>query len=137
LLARLQEEPFETNTRFAETRQLLRRKVEASGANPLLLSKLAVVDALLGRKDDAISEAKRAVEVLPTTKDAIDGPDMLKNLAVVYAWSNEPDLALQHLETLSKMPFGLFYPDLKFAPYFEPIRKDPRFEKLVTDLEPR
>jgi hypothetical protein len=121
---------------FAETRQQLSRSVEASPANAALLSNLAVVDALLGRKEDAISGAKRAVELLPISKDAIVGPDILKNLAVVYAWSNEPDLAFQQLELLSKLPYGVFYSDLKLAPYFEPLRKDPRFESLLAQLAP-
>ena len=136
LLARLEGAQPEALSDFAETRQQLSRSVEASPANAALLSNLAVVDALLGRKEDAISGAKRAVELLPISKDAIVGPDILKNLAVVYAWSNEPDLAFQQLELLSKLPYGVFYSDLKLAPYFEPLRKDPRFESLLAQLAP-
>jgi TolB-like protein/Flp pilus assembly protein TadD len=136
LLARLQGAQPEALSDFGETRQQLSRSVEASPANAALLSNLAVVDALLGRKEDAISGAKRAVEMLPVSQDAVDGPDMLKNLAVVYAWSNEPDLAFQQLELLSDLPYGLFYSDLKLAPYFEPLRKDPRFESLLAKLAP-
>jgi Flp pilus assembly protein TadD len=136
LLARLQGAQPAALSDFAETRQQLSRSVEASPANAALLSDLAVVDALLGRKEDAVSGAKRAVEMLPVSKDAIDGPDILKNLAVVYAWSNEPELAFQQLELLSKLPYGIFYSDLKLAPYFEPLRKDPRFDRLLAQLEP-
>jgi len=60
-----------------------------------LLSSLAVLDALLNNKEAAISEAKRATEILPVSKDALDGPGVLKNLAVVYAWSGELDLAFE------------------------------------------
>jgi TolB-like protein/Flp pilus assembly protein TadD len=136
LLARLQGAQPAALSDFAETRQQLSRSVEASPVNAALLSDLAVVDALLGRKEDAVSGAKRAVEMLPVSKDAIDGPDILKNLAVVYAWSNEPELAFQQLELLSKLPYGIFYSDLKLAPYFEPLRKDPRFDRLLAQLEP-
>ena len=62
---------------------------------PQLLSNLAVVDALLGHKEEAISEAKRAVEMWPISKDAMVGPSLVINLAVVYAWSNELDLAFE------------------------------------------
>jgi hypothetical protein len=136
LLARLQGEPFEGRPEFAETRRQLNKKVEASPANAGLLSDLAVVDALLGRKEDAISEAQRAVEMLPISKDAIDGPLVSINQAVVYAWASEPDSAFQRLEALARMPYGLFCNYLKLAPYFEPLRKDPRFAKLVKELSP-
>jgi TolB-like protein/Flp pilus assembly protein TadD len=134
LLARLQGEPYEGQSDFAETRRLLRQKVEKSPGNPSLLSNLAVVDALLGRKEEAIPEAKRAVEMLPISKDAVDGPRIEANLAVVYAWTNESDLAFQHLEALTKVPYGLFYNDLKLSVYFEPLRNDPRFEELLAEI---
>jgi len=135
LLARLQGEQPDARSSSA-TRQLLEQKFAESSANALLLSNLAVVDALLGRKEDAISEGKRAVEILPITKDAVDGPGLAINLAVVYAWTNEPDLAFQQLDALSKMPYGLFYNYLKPGAYFDPLRQDPRYDKLLADLAP-
>jgi len=95
-----------------------------------------VIDALLGRKEDAISEAKRAVEMLPISKDAVDGPRVEANLAVVYAWTNEPGLAIQQIGRLAKTPYGLFYNDLKFSCYFEPLRSHPHFGSLLTELAP-
>jgi TolB-like protein len=136
LLARLEAEPTEGRSDFAETRQLLSRKVDNSPGNASLLSNLAVVDALLGRKQDAISEGKRAVEQLPISKDAMDGPRIAANLALVYAWTNESDLAFQQLESLTRIPYGLFYNDLKFSCYFEPLRHDARFERLLIELAP-
>jgi Flp pilus assembly protein TadD len=62
-----------------------------------LLSNLAIVDALLGRKQDAIGEAKHAIEMRPTSKDALAGPGIVANLALVYAWTNELDLAFETL----------------------------------------
>jgi hypothetical protein len=54
----------------------------------------------------------------------------------VYAWTNEPDLAFQQLDALSKMPYGLFYNYLKPGAYFDPLRQDPRYDKLLADLAP-
>jgi hypothetical protein len=98
---------------------------------------LAVVDALLNSEEAAISEAKRAVELLPISKDAVDGPLMVVNLAVVYAWTNESDLAFETLDSLAKTPHGIYYGQLKLDPYWDPLRKDPRFEKLLAELAPK
>jgi hypothetical protein len=75
--------------------------------------------------------------MLPISKDAVDGPEIVMNLAVVYAWSNEADLAFEKLGPLTKTPFGIFYGQLKRDPYWEPLRKDPRYEKLLAELAPR
>jgi TolB-like protein/cytochrome c-type biogenesis protein CcmH/NrfG len=140
LIARLQGPATATDAEFAETRRLLSRKVETSladaPAHPLLLSNLAVIDALLGRKEDALSEGKRAVEMVPISKDAIHGARVAMNLAVVYAWIDEPDHAFQLLDTLAKTPYGLFLNDLKLSRYFDPLRKDPRYDALLKELQP-
>jgi TolB-like protein/Flp pilus assembly protein TadD len=135
LIAKLQEEQPDAQS-SSETRQLLSQRVKASSGDASLLSNLAVVDALIGNKEDAISEAKRAADALPISKDAIAGPRVAMNLAVVYAWSNEPDLAFEQLNALSNVPYGLFYNHLKLDPYFAPLHKDSRFDKLLTELAP-
>jgi TolB-like protein/Flp pilus assembly protein TadD len=137
LLTRLQGEQAIANSRSDETRELLNQKVQKSPENARLLSQLAVLDALLSNKEAAISEAKRAIEMLPISKDAVFGPGMVMNLAVVYAWTNEPDLAFGALDPLAKMPGGIYYGELKLDPYWEPLRKDPRYEKLLAELAPR
>jgi hypothetical protein len=114
--------------------RLSEQKVRKSSGNAKLLSQLAVVDALLNRKEVAIWGAKRAIEMLPVSKDAMDGPDIAMNLAVVYAWSNELDLAFETLGPLTKTPKGIYYGDLKLSSYWEPLRKDPRFETLLAQL---
>jgi len=122
---------------FPETREELNQKAQKSpGVGALLLSQLAVVDALLDHKEAAISEAKRAVDLLPVSKDVLDGPGIAMNLAVVYAWTNEVDLAFEELSTLTET-FGVFYGQLKRDPYWDPLRKDPRFDKLLAQLAPR
>jgi hypothetical protein len=102
-----------------------------------LLSSLAVVDALLGHGEEAISEARRAVEMCPISKEATVGPGLVINLAVVYAWTNELDLAFETLGPLTKTPWGIYYGDLKRDPYWEPLRKDARYEKMLAELAPR
>ena len=137
LLARLQGEQPGGSPSFSETREQLSQKVLKSPGNAPLLSQLAVVDALLSNKEAAIADAKRAIEMMPTSTDAVDGPCLAINLAVVYAWTNEIDLAFETLGPLTKTPSGIFYGQLKRDPYWEPLRQDPRFEKLLAELAPK
>jgi hypothetical protein len=81
--------------RFGSARDELKRRLDADPSDPRLLSALGVVDAALGRKDDAIQEAKHAVGLQSISQDAMDGPGHVYSLAVVYAQTNEPDLAFQ------------------------------------------
>jgi serine/threonine protein kinase/Flp pilus assembly protein TadD len=137
LFDRLQSGRFSAGTSVAEHREELNRKVRASPTDWNLLSRLAIVDAWLGNKEAAISEAKLAVEMLPISKDAIDGPQLMENLAVVYAWTNECDLAFQVLDPLAKTPRGIYYGPMKFDPRWDPLRADPRFDKLLAELAPK
>jgi predicted Zn-dependent protease len=89
---------------FAAAREQLNRKVEGQPEDASLLSALAVIDAALGRKSEAIEEAKRAVAMLPVSEDAVDGPSLLYNLAAVYGMMNERDLAFQELAVSAKIP---------------------------------
>ena len=98
---------------------------------------LGLIDAGLGRKDDGIREGRRAIELVPVSKDAIDGADCILNLAVIYAWTGEKDLALEQLNKVSKLPYAPSYGDLRLSPEWDPIRGDPRFEKIVASLAPK
>lgn len=96
---------------------------------------LGMSDAALGRKEDAIREGRRAVELLPVTKDMMAGGVVLANLAIIYAWTGEKDLALEQLATAIRFPSPEFisYGQLKLHPFWDPLRDDPRFEKLVEE----
>ena len=124
-------------TRFVTSRDELNRKVEARPEDAGLLSVLGLIDAALGHEEKAIHEAKHATEILPISKDAWEGPRLVCNLAVVYAWTNELDLAFQHLVISVDTPGEVSYGELKLDPAWDPLRKDPRFDKLLAELAPR
>ena len=98
---------------------------------------LGMVDAALGRNREALQEGRRALELSPLTKDSLDGVDVLYFYAVTCAWAGERDLAIEELQTLAKIPGGLTYGDASFSLYWDPLRGDPRFEKIVASLAPQ
>jgi tetratricopeptide (TPR) repeat protein len=98
---------------------------------------LGMADAALGHKEDAIREGRRAVDLLPVSKNAIEGALLIKYLAVVYAWTGEKDLAFEQLTIAAKLPGFLSYGELRLHPRWDPLRGDPRFEKIVASLAPK
>jgi len=90
-----------------------------------------VVLAALGRKEEAINEGKRAVELLPESHDAFDGPQVAAALAQIYAWTGESDEAFRLLDHLFAIPNGLTVPMFKLDPAWDPLRKDPRYQALI------
>jgi hypothetical protein len=101
---------------------------------------LAYADASLGRKEAAIQEGRRAMEMRPISEDAGVGPGIAADIAMVYAMVNEPEPAFEQLTILIRMPgagVSLSYGDLKTDPGWDPLRKDPRFDKLLAELAPR
>jgi TolB-like protein/class 3 adenylate cyclase len=99
------------------------------------IASFAVIDAGLSRKEEAIREARQAVDLLPIAKDSYWGQGQVTNLALVYAWTGERDLALDQLEIVAKIPVGggdgATYGDLKFNPRWDSLRGDKRFDKIV------
>ena len=98
---------------------------------------MGVIDAGLGRKEDAIREGRQAVALTPVTKDSLVGPEIVSNLATIYAWTGERDLAIEQLEIAAKIPNGVHYGDLRLDPIWDPLRSDWRFEKIVASLAPK
>lgn len=123
--------------RFESARDQLKQKAEAQPDDPGLMSVLGLIDAALGRKQEAIREARRATEMLPISKDAVEGPPLVSKLALVYACTKEPDLAFQELTISAKIPAGLHYGELKLDPAWDPLREDRRFAKLLAKLAPK
>ena len=96
---------------------------------------VARLDAGLGRKEEAIREARQAVELLPFAKDSLNAPVLVADLALVYAWTGERDLALEQLEKVATLPASwhdvVTYGDLLLNPCWDDLRGDPRFDKIV------
>jgi serine/threonine protein kinase/tetratricopeptide (TPR) repeat protein len=98
---------------------------------------LGLIDAALGRREEALREGRRAVELLPVEKDAMNGPLMIKYSAMIAAWVGNKDLACEQLATAIRFPSFLSYGHLKLLPFWDPLRGDPRFEKIVASLAPK
>jgi tetratricopeptide (TPR) repeat protein len=98
---------------------------------------LGLIDAGLGRKEEAMREGRRGVELLPITKNSIDGGELMKYLGVIYTWCGEKDLALEQIEATLRIPSSLSYGNLKLHPYWDALHGEPRFEKIVADLAPK
>ena len=94
---------------------------------------LGLIDAGLGRKEEAIREGRRASELLPLAKDAIKGAHIMHYLGVIYAWTGEKDLAINQIAATLQVPGFLSYGELRLHPFWDPLRGDRRFEKLVEE----
>jgi len=106
---------------------------EPKGANYFAL--IAKLDAGLGRKEDAIREARQAVELQSIAKDSLNGPEWVANLALVYAWTGERERALEQLEIVAAIPAGPTYGDLRFNPCWDDLRGDKRFDRIVAAVK--
>jgi TolB-like protein/Tfp pilus assembly protein PilF len=96
---------------------------------------LGLIDAGLGRKEEALREGRRAIELLPIEKDALGGIGMINYFAIIAAWVGEKDLACEQLAIAIRRPSGLSYGELKLLPFYDPLRGDPCFEKLVEEAK--
>jgi len=92
---------------------------------------LGQILAGLGEKEAAISEGKRAVNLLPESQDALEGPKATLELAKIYTWTGETDQALFLLDHSLSTPSGITVSSLKLDPVWDPLRSDPRFQALI------
>ena len=94
---------------------------------------LGLIDAGLGRKEEALHEGRRAMELMPVEKDAMNGTHMIEHFAMIAAWIGDNDLACEQLAVALSRPSRLSYGVLKLLPFWDPLRGDPRFERLVEE----
>jgi TolB-like protein/class 3 adenylate cyclase/Tfp pilus assembly protein PilF len=122
---------------FDTARNKIEQKLRDDPENWLLHGILCVINAGLGRKEQALSEGGRAFQLSGISKDALDGPVVLTRLAMAEAWLREKDAAIERLDYLTRMPAGPDYGQLKFDPAWDGLRGDARFVKIVDQLRPR
>lgn len=134
--ARLRGDIGAAQAAFLEARSEVAKIVLQTPDYPEALGVLGAIDAALGRKEEAIREGRRAAEMLPIRKDSINGELLIEYLALIYAWTGEKDLALEQLSIATSLPGQVAYGELRLHPYWDLLRGDPRFEKIVTSLAP-
>jgi tetratricopeptide (TPR) repeat protein len=137
MIARAKGDSVRAMAAFRECREILAQRLIVKPEHARTIAVLAQVDAALGQKDLAIREAEHAIDLMPVSKDIYDGALVLEALAQVYTWSGEPDRAIEVLQKLVSMPGYTNYGRLKLHPLWQPLRGDPRFEKIVNSLAPK
>jgi TolB-like protein/class 3 adenylate cyclase/Tfp pilus assembly protein PilF len=137
LIARMMKDDEKAHATFTAARAEQQKIVQAQPSYGPPLCVLGLIDAGLDRKEEALREGRRAVELLPVEKDAINGVAMTKYLAMIAAWAGDKDLACEQLAVAVHPPSRLTYGQLKLLPFWDPLRGDPRFEKIVASLAPK
>ena len=137
LVARMMQDEGKARSAFTAARSEQEKIVQAQPDYGPPLCVLGLIDAALGRKEEALREGRRAVELLPVEKDAINGVRMIKYLAMIAAWSGDKNLACEQFTIALRYPSSPSYGELKLLPFWDPLRGDPCFEKIVASLAPK
>ena len=119
-----------------EARGVAEANMRQQPDDPAALAMLGQIDAGLGRKDDALREGRRAVELRPISADAMDGPGIEGALALIYAWTGDAETAMAHLATLERTPGGPDFGQLRFDPAWSGLRDRPDFKQMLVRLDP-
>jgi len=135
VVARTMNDDGQARSAFTAARTEQEKIVQAQPNYALPRGVLGLIDAGLGRKEEALREGRRAVELLPPQRDALDGSATVKYLAMIAAWVGDKDLAYEQLAIAVRIPSGLSYGQLKLLPFWDPLRGDPRFEKIVEEAK--
>jgi TolB-like protein/class 3 adenylate cyclase len=137
VIARMTKDDAGARAAFTAARAEQQNILQAPESYGPALCVLGLVDAGLGRKEEALRQGRRSVELLPIEKDAIHGKGMVEYFAMIAAWVGERDLACEQLAIAVRPPSPLTYGHLKLLPYWDPLRGDPRFEQIVASLAPK
>jgi TolB-like protein len=142
LAARMRGDKKGAKVAFAAARLELEKAVLVGPSDGRALSLLAMIDAGLGRQEQAVQEAERACDLETFESSAMNAPIVRCNLAVVYAWTGQLDLAISALDQLTNRPAGSNLPaqptygDFRRNPLWDPLRNDPRFTAIMKRLAP-
>jgi serine/threonine protein kinase/Tfp pilus assembly protein PilF len=137
VVARWQGDTARAQAAFTAARSDVEKVVEKQPDFAAALSLLGIIDAGLGRTEEAVREGQRACELMPISKDAVDSAVFAINLAHIYAWTGQKDLAIENIAAVERVPNWLSYGFLKLHPFWDSLRGDPRFEKIVVSLAPK
>jgi len=137
LIARMTKDDPRATAAFTAARVEQQKLADADPDDAGALSVLGLIDAALGRKEEALRAGWRAVELLPLEKDARSGRGVIVCLAKIAAWVGDRDLACEQLTRVSRLPSGVSYGDLKLLQWWDPLRGDPCFEQIVASLAPK
>ena len=137
LIARMTNDERRAQLAFVAARAEQEKIVEAQPDFGPAWCVLGMIDAGLGRKEEALREGRRALELLPAEKEALVGQYLVRYFAVIAAWVGEKDLACEQLAVVVRPPSNVSYGELKLMPWWDPLRGDPCFEKIVASLAPK
>jgi serine/threonine-protein kinase len=135
LAARARKDSAVSETAFAAARIEIDTVLHHQSDYAEALCVRGMCDAALGRKEEAVREGRRAVELQPVTKDAPNGAEVLRNLAIIYAWTGENDLAIKQLEKLLPLYGPISHGQLQLHPWWDPLRDDPRFDRIAEEAK--
>jgi TolB-like protein/Flp pilus assembly protein TadD len=136
-LYRVQGNEAGARTAFEHARVVSEQLLREAPEDPARHGQHGLILAALGQKQEAIAEGKRAVELLPESEDAFDGPRVTATLAQIHAWTGEFEETFRLLDHLLVVPNGLTVPMLKLDPAWDALRKDPRFQALIDKYSPK
>jgi TolB-like protein/Flp pilus assembly protein TadD len=137
VIARMMNDEEQAGAAFSAARAEQEKTVQAEPSYGPPVCVIGLIDAALGQKEQALREGRRAVELLPVEKDAFNGALMIEYSAMIAAWAGDKDLACEQLAVAIRPPTDLSYGQLKLLPFWDPLRGDPRFEKIVASLAPK
>src|SRR6266542_608360 len=137
LIARMTNDEHKARTAFTAARAEQEKIIQAQPDFGPAWCVLGLIDAGLGRKEEAVREGRRAVELLPVEKDARVGKAIVKYLAIIAAWVGDKDLACEQLAIAVRPPSFVSYGNLKLQPFWDPLRDEPCFEEIVASLAPK
>ena len=137
LVAKARGERSAADRAFQQARESVVRIVQEQPNYAEAVCALGVLDAAVGNKESAIKNGEQAVKLFSPGGNAIEGAVALHYLALIYAWTGEKDLAFKTLAAAARTPGSVSFGELRLHPFWDPLRDDPRFEKIVSSLAPK